>query len=165
MNKNEIIIKIKNEQDLYIPFNPEKELKKEVIDYIGSKIEEMTSGEEIRIHIISEEAVDAEDIRQAFSQWSYNIQLSLNREKWKNRKKQAWMFCIGVVFIALSVALQGKVSMVVYTVLSTIGAFSMWEAAAIWIVENPENRIKKRLIRRITNNMKFLCTTEGSDNL
>ena len=107
--------------------------------------------------------IDKEELQQAFSRWSDSIELSLNREKKDNRIKQAWMFSIGVLFIALSVAIQSSVSMVVYTVLSTIGAFSMWEAAAIWIVENPEIRIKKRLIRKITNNIQFIFTTKEEE--
>lgn len=40
-----------------------------------------------------------------------------------------------------------------------IGAFSMWEAASIWILQNPMLRLRRRVNRKIKNNgeIKFRC--------
>ena len=56
------------------------------------------------------------------------------------------MFGIGVLFIGVGLLLADRLPALTGEIISTIGAFSMWEAAGIWIVENPGNRIKQRWI-------------------
>ena len=59
------------------------------------------------------------------------------------------MFGIGVLFIAFGLYASDMLPALTGEIISMIGAFSMWEAASIWIVENPENRIKQRWIKLI----------------
>ena len=65
------------------------------------------------------------------------------------------MFAVGVCFIAVSLALESKVGVVWFTVLSTIGAFSMWEAASIWIIQNPRLRLRKRIVGKLKDNISI----------
>ena len=63
--------------------------------------------------------------------------------------EQLWMFAIGVLFIAVSLILEKRIPVVWFTVLSTIGAFSIWEAASIWIVRNPALRLNRKMVSKI----------------
>ena len=35
---------------------------------------------------------------------------------------------------------------IIYTIISTIGSFAIWEASNIWIIENMESKIKRRIL-------------------
>ncbi len=94
-------------------------------------------------------------MKQAFHQWICDEDEGIKREFHKNNVQQAWMFGVGVLFIAVSLLLDGKVGMVWYTVLSTIGAFSMWEAAGIWIIHNPKLRMRKKIAKAIGENAEI----------
>ena len=157
---NNIEVKIKTEQDLYESFNQKKELNDAVTGYIKGQFEDAIFSEPICFHIISEEPVDEETVKQAFLRWNDSLQNSLNRQKQINLTKQLWMFGVGVCFIVMSLILEATVNLVIYTILSTIGAFAMWEAAAIWIVENPKNRLHQRMIRKIAQESTFQFTVE-----
>jgi len=69
------------------------------------------------------------------------------------------MFGLGVLFITISLALQPVVNVVWFTVLSTIGAFSMWEAASIWIVQNPKLSMRKRIVARLSKQLTYRFST------
>lgn len=36
---------------------------------------------------------------------------------------------------------------IIYTIVSTIGSFAIWEASDIWIVENLDSKIEKRKLQ------------------
>ena len=158
-NVFEIKVKIDRESDLYEPLNPEKELNQDITAYMERQIADRNIGEKVLIHIISQESVNEQDVSKAFWDWIHGIEDSFQKQRKTNWVKQAWMFIVGVAFIAAGLFLQSHVNIVVYTVVSTIGAFAMWEAAAIWIVEGPSNKIRKRVLKNITKGVEFQFET------
>jgi hypothetical protein len=60
--------------------------------------------------------------------------------------------------------LQPTVGVVWFTVLSTIGAFSMWEAASIWIIQNPKLRMRKRAISRLKERFTLSFVNTSNDS-
>jgi len=159
-NVFEIKVKINEESDLYEPLNPEKELNQDITAYMERQITDRNIGEKVLIHIISQESVNEQDVTKAFWDWIHGIEASFRKTQKTNWIKQAWMFFIGVAFIATSLFAQPHVNVVVFTVLSTIGAFALWEAAAIWIVEGPTNRIRKRVLKNMAKGVEFQFETE-----
>lgn len=95
VEKQFINLKIEKEQDLYNPFDPEKNL---------------VSGSERR------------------------------RDAKKDFVAQICLFGVGIILIALSIFLQDKVSPVHFAIISTLGTFSIWEGASIWIIRSPALR-------------------------
>ena len=160
VNVFEIKVKIDRESDLYEPLNPEIELNQDITAYMERQITDRNIGEKVLIHIISKEPVNEQDVSKAFWDWIHGIEDSFQKTRKTNWIKQAWMFVVGVAFIAAGLFLQSHVNIVVYTVLSTIGAFAMWEAAAIWIVEGPSNKIRKQILKNITKGAEFQFETE-----
>ena len=145
-----IKFKIDEEKDLYNPFDVDDILLSEdVKNYISGQLTSRKIGDQVEILIISQKPIDKEKVEKAFYQWIADEEMDIKREFRKNLLQQFWMFGIGVLFIALSLAFEDKVGMVWYTVLSTIGAFSMWEAASIWIIQNPKLRMRKRITTAI----------------
>jgi len=84
--------------------------------------------------------------------WIKNEKQELKREEHASKLRQIWMLVIGVVFVAVSIAVELLVSEFSFTILSTIGAFALWEAANLWIVETPQLRIPRILVRHMNEN-------------
>ena len=146
--RQEIILLVDNEKDLYTPFSPEYEFSDQVIAYITSKMEGMHS-QNLVLKVVSEVPVNEEHFRAAVRSWIEAGEAQLERERKRNIIKQAWMFGAGAAFIAISLLLEKSIPVLPYTILSTIGAFSIWEASSVWIIQRPKNRLKKRMISRL----------------
>lgn len=80
----------------------------------------------------------------------------LKREARINITRQLWMFILGALFITVSVSIEKFVDKVAFTILSTIGAFAMWEMAGVWIIQNPRLRQRRRMLRQLRDR----CTIE-----
>ena len=63
---------------------------------------------------------------------------------------------------ALSLLVQSQVNTLTYTILSTIGAFAMWVAAAIWIVENPKRRVRRHIFDKLKQDVdvEIICNND-----
>ncbi len=151
MNKekqtHKINIRLKDETELYDPLDPEQmTLSDDVIGYVMEKGQRKKLGEQLEIHLISDEPVDREHAEKAFDRWCDDTLLNIKKEYRRNHMQQLWMFLIGVLFIAVSLFAQGKVNAVIFTVLSTIGAFSIWEASGFFIIKNPQLRFRRRMV-------------------
>ena len=135
-----------NEEDLYCPYNREHELNDDVTNYIIKESRKKGIKDNVLIRIISKDKMDEESVRNAFNEWIEQTDIFMKEEAKSNMVKQTIMAIIGLIFISLSVLLQSRLNAVIFTVLSTIGAFAIWEAASIWIVENPKLRHHARTI-------------------
>ncbi|MBQ8668128.1 MAG: hypothetical protein IJ661_08080 [Lachnospiraceae bacterium] len=148
----EVKIRVEDESELYHSFDPEQQLiNGDVIDYILEKIREKDIHDKLSIHIICQNEVNIENVRNAFAQYIRSNKTALKKEQKRNNIKQLWMFVIGVIAISLSLMLSGHVPELLSEIVSTVGAFSLWEAASIWIVENPVIRLKKARLRILSN--------------
>ncbi len=149
-------LKIEEEKDLYDPFDPDGEsLSGDVKAYIVDRIPERKLGDDVELQIIAAEPLDRERLKRAFCRWYDVEERKLKSEYRKNLVQQLHMFAVCVCFIAVSLALESKVGVVWFTVLSTIGAFSMWEAASIWIIQNPRLRLRKRIVGKLKDNISI----------
>ena len=108
------------------------------------------------IIIVTKQPVDEERMKQAFNDWYDEEFLLLKREARINIMRQLWMFIIGAMFIAVSITIEKFVDKVAFTILSTIGAFAMWEMAGVWIIQNPRLRQRRRMLRQLRDR----CTIE-----
>ena len=150
--QSEIQIKISDESELYCSFDPERlTLSDDVIDYIFTRYKEKSIKNRLVITIVSDKPVDMENLKKAFRKYLNDQSFILKREKRTNMIKQLWMFGIGALFVIFGLAASSHISLLTSEIVSTIGAFSLWEAASIWIVENPYNRIKQKWIRLISD--------------
>ena len=162
MNKEPVYInlKINTENDLYHPFDTEKCLNDDVKNYIINKASEKMPFKELRLRIICPKPVSEEDVKAAFHRW-FEATGRESKLVWrKNMIKMLLLFAFGIGVIALSVILQPKISTVLFTIITTVGTFSIWEGASIWIIQNPDLRIRKKSSEQIIRSSKieFLYT-------
>ena len=141
-----IKLKVENESDLYNPFDIEgKTLSDDVKNYLTERLQADKSDKGVELQIFAKEKVDIERLENALSEW-VDLEDSIDKKTYRrNLLQQLFMFIFGVLFIVLGIALESKIHIVWSTVLSTIGAFSIWESCSIWIVRNPKLKLHRRI--------------------
>ena len=153
----EIKLSIQSESELYNSFDEEHQtLSSDVIDYLYSRYQEKDLLEKLTVRIISDDPIDVDQLQSAFRCYIDSQRKRLKRERKSNAVKQIWMFGIGVLFIGFGLYAYDRFPALVAEIISTIGAFSMWEAARIWILENPKNRISRRWLN-IISKTEVIC--------
>jgi hypothetical protein len=146
----EIKIKIHEEADLYNPLDPEgSELSDEVISYMVLKYQEKGRKEKHIIHIISDEPVDEEKVRNSFLAYSTKEEMIFGNVRNRITLKQLTLFVIGILFISLWLFASSRTENLLVEILSIIGSFALWEAADIWIVEKPVRRIEEKRLKKL----------------
>ena len=163
MDTRDIFLRIEDEQNLYDPYDPfGSTINSSVSKYLMEKVLEKKSKDPVMLHIISNQPVDEDRVRDRIEQWFESEREAQKKQRRINGTKQLWFFLIGTLFIALSIILEMKIGVLWYTVLSTIGAFSMWEAASIWIIDNPVLLARKKIFKNLSNTMEVVFETSDS---
>lgn len=153
-NQFEILIQINDETELYNSFDPNrKTISADLDEYIISCLKERNRGEKTLLHIVSDKEIDEMQFRKALDAYSDKKMSELEKSKTANRFNAFRMFGIGVIFILIGIFLNGKIGDVPTTVIETLGSFSIWEAANIWLEELPKLRFQQRIV-------KYLSTPE-----
>ena len=125
----EIALNVTNEEQLYNSFDPQRNLlNEEVKSYLLSEVQIEGRMDGINLEVRSTTPIDEERFKSSIRRWIEEEEQSIRVTRRRNVIQQAWMFGSGVLFIVLSLLLQPVVNVVWFTVLSTIGAFSMWLA-------------------------------------
>lgn len=157
-----ITLNVESEEELYNPLDPQQNLlADDVKTYLYNKLQNREQPEGAELRVCSNTPIDEERFKSAVDRWAQEESRLIRASRKRNTIQQAWMFGSGVLFIALSLALEPMVDVVWFTVLSTIGAFSMWEAASIWIVQNPKLRLRKLVVSRLSKQLAYRFVTRG----
>ncbi len=146
----EIHLRIRDEKDLYNPFDEScRTLSSDVSDYLAKQYGRKEAGDEIVLKIKCDRPMDFERVRGAFQELIREQEIRNANQKKLNRFKQLWLFCIGIVFVAAGILLDGVLGSVPVELISIVGSFAVWEAANIWIVEDPRIRIARRMLKKL----------------
>lgn len=159
----EIYINVDSESDIYSTFGGPGELNGEFVDYVIGKLKDSELLEPVQLIFQSREAMDEQRVRDSISMWIKNEKHELQREEHTNKLRQLWLLIIGVAFVAVSIAVELLVSEFSFTILSTIGAFALWEVANGWILENPQLRLRRLLVRHMNENYTVIYKTMNGD--
>lgn len=152
METYHINIKIHAESDLYNPFDESKStLNGDVVEYIANSLEKRKIQEKIILSIKSDTPVDSERVRKAFQNLIVEKKNQIKKQRKLNMLKQLRLLIIGVVFIALVIFLNNKLDPLLVELISIVGSFSVWEAANIWIVENPKIHWENRFLQYLNS--------------
>ena len=143
MNPCEIRLRIREESDLYNPFDESGEtLSGDVTDYIVEQLSEIDIGQKPVLIIKSDDPVDAERLKRALQKYLAVRDALTKKQRKINMIRQLRLFVIGFVFVMAAIIMNGRVHPVLEEIISIVGSFSIWEAANIWIVENPKIRLE-----------------------
>ena len=159
----EIYINVESENDIYSTFGGPGDLNGEFVDYVIGKLKESEILEPVQLVFRSREPMNEQRVRDSLSMWIKKERHELQREERANKLRQLWLLIIGVAFVAVSIAVEVLVSEFSFTVLSTIGAFALWEVANGWILENPQLRIRRLLVKHMNNNYTVIFKTLNGD--
>ena len=152
MNTYTIKVKVTNKSEVYNSYDPDGlTLNEDMIDYIRSFSVKCRNADRVIIEFISDTSLDEEELRKAFTIMLDDETEKLRQEKKRNNIRQLWMLGIGCLFIIMGLLLGSYTGELTAAILSSVGSFSLWEAAAIWIVENPKNRLKRRWLEHLKN--------------
>ncbi len=157
----EINLKIHDENELYSPFDEScRTLSTDVSDYLSGQYGKKATDDEIVLKIKCDGPVDYERVRGAFQELIREQELHNANQKRSNMIKQLWLFSVGVVFVAAAFILDGVLDSVPVEIVSIVGSFAVWEAANIWIVENPRTRIARRTLKKLNSTKIVIERTE-----
>lgn len=157
-----ITLNVESEEELYNSLDPQQNLLADNVKaYVYDKLQARDQPDGVELCVCSKVPIDEERFKSAIDRLIEEENRSIHASRKRNRIQQALMFGAGVLFIALSLALQPVVNVVWFTVLSTIGAFSMWEAASIWIVRGPQLRLREFIVSRLSKQLTYRFTTHG----
>ena len=149
METYEIRIHIDDESELYNPFDESKSM---LSDDLLSYLQERYTEKDFRkraVLIFSGARIDGDNLRSALHRYVEAELDMIRRKKRFNFLKQLRLFIIGIVFVAAGIVLGNYLDSVPLEILSIIGSFAVWEAANIWIVENPTIRLQSRLNEKL----------------
>ena len=151
MNQSDFIINvaISDEHELYNPFDPDgMVLNDDFLAYVLGRYGEKHIKERPVLRIISQTPIDEQKLRQALDRHLAS-EIQLNRkERCRDYLQQLRLLGIGLAFVAWGIYLMSRFNSVVHEVISIVGSFAVWEAASIWIVQNPRRKIRHRLLER-----------------
>ncbi len=161
---NIIKLQIDDEKELFSTLNPDEESFTDGIkSYILRNLSKADIDHKITIRFFSSRPVSEDRIKKAVDTWIKEEKADLHEKNRDNMRHQFWMFGIGVVFLSLAIFLQPKVNLIWFTILSTIGSLSLWEAANIWIIENPKMLKIKKTIEKLEKNV-IISVVSGKDS-
>ncbi len=143
----EIKIRIDREEDLYCGFDDEGlTLNDGLIDYIVKALEGLDSKEQVRLRFVSGLDIDEDRLETALRKHNDSVSQSVRREKKGNLLNSLRLLVIGVAFIVIGIIFEGSIGPVAAAIISTIGSFSVWEAANVWIQKFHAIRTKEKAV-------------------
>lgn len=161
MSEFVIPIRIRDEQALYAPFDPAGlSFSGKFTDYLSGAIPDRKPGERVLFEITSDGPFDGERFQNAYALLISTLRRRNRRDMAKCHLSAVRLLLIGILFIMIGLALAPKLKEILAAIISTIGSFSVWEAAARWIETLPAlirkekvlNVLEKAAIRTIGGN-------------
>lgn len=149
---HEIKLRIHEENELYSPFDETcRTLSTDVVDYISNQYSKKGIDEQIILKIKCDGQIDYEMVRGAFQELIQEQEVHNANQRRRNRIKQLWLLIVGVIFVTAAIISDGKLGSVFVELISIVGSFAVWEAANIWIVENPKIHLQKILLKKLNS--------------
>ena len=144
-----ISVHVSDEDTLYNPFDAAKQtLSAALTDYITSCYTEKHFHESA-VLVFSGTHIDGERLKKALLRYIQKELEHNDRRRKRNVVKMLRLLVIGLLFVSAGILLGKRLNSILLEVLSIIGSFAVWEAANIWIVENPETALRERFLKRL----------------
>ena len=141
----EVIVHIKHEEDLYNPLDyTGLSLNNDLTDYVLTQMEGKRFGERMTLHIVTDEPIDQERFCNAVNKFTELYDVKLHKAQRLNQYNAIRMLVTGLVFLFAGLMLNASMPPLATTVIESVGSFSIWEAANIWLQEQPKVKAMKR---------------------
>ena len=149
-----ILLKIRNEHDLYNRFDPaQTRLSEDVYGYIKTCYEEIPLAErkDVVLRIQTDESVNEKTVKTLLNGAVDRELASMDKKLRENRVKMTRLYIIGIVLILIGFALALSLDQLILEVISIVGSMAVKDAATIQIENNPEIKLRKRLLEQLKN--------------
>ena len=143
-----IQLRIKNESDLYNPFDPAKTtINDGVYHYLKTFCTEAEAKRHLHdtLQIISDGPLDAERAKAAIQNAVKKDQDEYERQFAENRKRAAWLYLVGIILSVAGIALALLLDQIVLQLISFFGSMAIRDAVTIQLKQNPDIRRMKLL--------------------
>lgn len=142
----DINIYIENESDIYNSFDKNHlHVSEDLRAYISDRLKERPIGEKVRFVFSSPNTIDKEQVKKAFDQFMEELANRLEKERKQSLFQCLRLLLIGVLFVVIGVISEPYTNTVIAAIISTIGSFSIWEAANRWLIELPNIKVMNRM--------------------
>ncbi|MBO7710075.1 MAG: hypothetical protein J6S83_06375 [Lachnospiraceae bacterium] len=155
-----IILNIREERELFSRFD-DKILSQDVISFLKERIKG-TKGN-VSLCICSDSPVNEKRVRDAFALSFTEVKKTMDIDRKFNTLNMIRLLVIGIFFILLWYFVRSRTAGVGPEILSIIGSFAIWEATNILIVDNPEIRMNKLLLKILENAEITFTSSRGDD--
>ena len=144
----ELTVKVKNEEALYNNFDASgTSLSNDLTEYLYEQLGNRELGEKLRIIFNCNSQIDEDRLNKAFNNFFDSWNKSTQKQIKTERATSLYLLLVGVVFVVAGIVLESHINTVIATIISTVGSFSIWEAANIWIKVLPNLKIKSRIAK------------------
>ena len=140
-----IPIKVEEEKDLYESFLPSAlAFSGELTAYLEDFLEDRKPGENVSLELQAPQPPDMEHFRNTFHAFTEKL-IRRNKKAIRLADLETVLFLLlGMAFVSIRVALGDGVDTIGAEIISAIGSFAMWGAAASFIETRTTLRVEKK---------------------
>ena len=155
--RNQVVmiqLRIKNENDLYDPYDPSQiRINEGVYQYLKSYCSGLESSEHIydTLQIVTDSAIDTEKFQTALHD---AVKRDIAEFDWKiarNNRRTIWELVIGVLLSVLGIVLAVILDKVLLAIISFLGSMCLRDSVTIQTTHNHDIKRLKKLISPIYN--------------
>ncbi len=142
-------IRIKNETELYNPFDPcNARISEDVYQYLKSYCTELQSKRHALdvIRIITDEPIDEERFKMSVQNAARNDCEEFDSQIMRNNKTASWEYAMGIMLSIVGVALSLILDQVLLAIITLFGTMAINDAVTISAKVNPDIKRQKKLL-------------------
>ena len=145
---------IKNESDLYNPYDPSRtRINEGVYHYLKSYCSPLESSKHVHdtLQIITESPIDSERFQGVLQDAVKKDIAEFDRQIARNSRRAVWEGVLGVLFCALGIMLSVYLAEVLLTVISLLGTMGIMDAITINTTVNHDLKNLKKLLEPMSD--------------
>ncbi|MBR2835988.1 MAG: hypothetical protein IKE43_09825 [Coriobacteriales bacterium] len=149
-----IQLRIKNESDLYNPYDPSQtKINEGVYRYLKSYCSALEAPKHLddTLQIITDNPIDAERFQRVLQDAVKSDIAEFDRQIARNNRRAIWEAIIGVFLCVLGIILSLHLDELLMTVISLLGTMGIKDAITIETTFNHDIRILKKLMSPISD--------------
>ena len=162
--QNNIRLFVKDEQDLYTPFNPEAEFSYSVQEYLRSKIAKIYGldySHGLILTVISQEAINEVKFKSAQANWISDEKALFRTKEKENYRLLVALLVAGSLLLLLSMALVKRIDVLQYSLLPIMGSLALSKATGMLLIDIPISNAKKHLLNQMEKNSVIVFEREN----
>lgn len=145
---------IKNESDLYNPYDPSRtRINEGVYHYLKSYCSPLEASKHVHdtLQIITDSPIDEERFQRVLQDAVKKDIAEFERQIARNSRRAVWEGVLGVLFCALGIMLSVYLDEVLLTVISLLGTMGIMDAITINTTVNHDLKNLKKLLEPISD--------------